>query len=302
MLRRWGYFFLTNILILVTISFVTSLFGFNRYITGSGLNMTALLGFCLVWGMAGSFISLLLSRFMAKRMMGVEVIDPNNPGQFSWLVSSIHSLSKQAKLPAMPEVGVYQSPELNAFATGPSKSKSLVAVSTGLLSSMSRDEIEGVLAHEVAHIQNGDMVTMTLLQGIINATVMFLARIIAYGISVALSSRNNSNDESPAIGHGFLNGIIVFVLEIFLSILGSMVVCYFSRTREFKADAGSAALAGKDKMIAALKALQARFEPIDTEHKSLATMKIAGSGRWELFSTHPSLESRIQALQGAAGR
>lgn len=230
-------------------------------------------------------------------MMGVEVIDPKNPGQFSWLVDSIHTLAKQAHLPAMPEVGVYQSPELNAFATGPSKSRSLVAVSTGILSSMNRDELEGVLAHEIAHIQNGDMVTMTLLQGVINAVVMFLARIIAYGISVAISSRSNSDDESPAIGHGFLNGIIVFVLEICLSILGSMVVCYFSRIREFKADAGSAALAGKEKMIAALKVLQARFEPLDMEHKSMATMKIAGGGMLKLLSTHPSLSSRIKALQ-----
>lgn len=285
MLRRLGFFFLTNLMVIVTISLVVNLLGIRPYITAQGLDVSSLIALCLVWGMVGSFISLLLSRWMAKKMMGVQVIDPKSPGQLAGLLEKVHQIAKAAQLPAMPEVGVYESPEINAFATGPTKSRSLVAFSTGILSSMNQAELEGVIAHEIAHIKNGDMVTMTLLQGIINALVMFLARIIGYAASQAV----------PEERRYLVQFAVVFVLDICLSILAHLVVNYFSRIREYRADAGSAALVGRDKMIAALEHLKRRFEPID-DSKALATMKIASGGS-SLWSSHPSLDSRIQALK-----
>ncbi len=192
----------------------------------------------------------------------------------------------------MPEVGVYDSPEVNAFATGPSKSRSLVAVSSGLMRGMRREEIEGVLGHEVAHIANGDMVTMTLLQGVVNAFVMFAARIVAH-----LMTRGSDGRQGSGGGMYFL---IVIVLQIVFGILGSIIVSWFSRQREFRADYGGATLAGKDDMLAALRRLQANRELVDPRHEALATMKISGTGRWMvLFSTHPPLETRIAALEQA---
>jgi heat shock protein HtpX len=188
----------------------------------------------------------------------------------------------------MPEVGVYESPEVNAFATGPSKSRSLVAVSSGLLRAMRRDEVEGVLAHEVAHIGNGDMVTMTLIQGVMNAFVMFLARIIAFAL--ARGSRDDRDGQSSFL--------VVFVLQTVLGILGSMVTAWFSRQREFRADHGGATLAGRDHMLAALRRLAANRELVDPRHQELATAKINGTQGWmALFSTHPPLETRIAALE-----
>jgi heat shock protein HtpX len=189
----------------------------------------------------------------------------------------------------MPEVGIYDSPEVNAFATGPSKSRSLVAVSSGLLRSMRPDEVEGVLAHEVAHIANGDMVTMTLLQGVMNAFVMFAARVIAYALTRSGDSRNNNG------GSYYL---IVIVLQIVLGILAALVVNWFSRYREFKADHGGATLAGRERMLGALRRLAANHEAVDTSHQALATMKINGGRSWAaLFSTHPPIEQRIAALE-----
>jgi heat shock protein HtpX len=188
----------------------------------------------------------------------------------------------------MPEVGIYDSPEVNAFATGPSKSRSLVAVSSGLMRSMRPEEIEGVLAHEVAHIRNGDMVTMTLLQGIINAFVMFFARLVAFGIRSTSDSRNSY----------MVSYLVMIVLEIGLGILGSLITAWFSRHREFRADAGGAALAGRPQMIAALRRLMNNREAIDTSHQALATLKINGTRGWMVFfSTHPPLEQRIAALE-----
>jgi heat shock protein HtpX len=208
--------------------------------------------------------------------------------ELNWLYNTVARLTQQANLP-MPEVGVYDSGEVNAFATGPSKSRSLVAVSSGLLRSMRREEVEGVLAHEVAHIANGDMVTMTLLQGIVNAFVMFLARIIAY----ALTSRGSRDDRGAAPSY-----MLVWVLELVLGVIGMIVVAWFSRQREFRADHGGATLAGKADMLAALRRLGANRGLIDPSHESLATMKI--SGKWTgLFSTHPPLEQRIAVLERA---
>jgi heat shock protein HtpX len=288
-MKRILLFVLTNLAIMVTVSIVLSVLGIGGYRTAAGLDYGALAVFCLVWGMVGSFISLLLSRWMAKRAMGVELVD-GRTGQeeADWLYRTVERLARQAQLP-MPEVGIYNSPEVNAFATGPSKSKSLVAVSSGLLRGMRREEVEGVLAHELSHIQNGDMVTMTLIQGVVNAFVLFASRVIANIV-------RNAVDDRIANMVGF---IVTIVLDIALGILGAMVVAWFSRAREFRADAGAAALAGRGNMIAALRRLQTTHQLVDPSNQALATMKIAGgSGRWMmLFSTHPPLEERIAALE-----
>ena len=289
MAKRIFLFVLTNILVIATISIVASVFGIGGYVTKSGLDIRALLAFCFLWGMGGSFISLLLSKQMAKWMMGVRIIDPARPGEFAWLVERVHALSKGARLPRLPEVGVYDSPEVNAFATGPSKGNSLVAVSTGLLHSMSPDEVEGVLGHEVAHIQNGDMVTMTLIQGVVNAFTMFLARLIAFAVS------QNVREES----RGMVMMGVTLALDLLIGLLGTLVVCWFSRQREFRADRGSAALLGGErKMVEALKALMPmRRYPLEAE-SGVASLKIYGKegGLLALFSTHPPLEQRIRAL------
>jgi heat shock protein HtpX len=288
-MKRILLFVLTNLAIMVTLSIVLSVLGIGGYRTAAGLDYGALAVFCLVWGFGGAFISLLMSRWMAKRAMGVELVD-GRTGQeeADWLYRTVERLARQAQLP-MPEVGIYNSPEVNAFATGPSKSKSLVAVSSGLLRGMRREEVEGVLAHEMSHIQNGDMVTMTLIQGVVNAFVLFASRVIANIV-------RNAVDERIANMVGF---IVTIVLDIALGILGATVVAWFSRAREFRADAGAAALAGRGNMIAALRRLQTTHQLVDPSNQALATMKIAGgSGRWMvLFSTHPPLEARIAALE-----
>ncbi len=286
--KRIGLFVLTNILILTTITIVMNLLGVGPYLTAQGIDYGALMIFCLLWGMGGAFISLALSRVMAKWMMRVRVIkaDTANAHEIE-LVQTVHRLAQAAGLPAMPEVGVYDSPEVNAFATGPTKKRALVAVSTGLLHRMDRDGVEGVLGHEVAHIANGDMVTMTLLQGVINAFVMFFARVIAFAISTQV------RDEAKAIVHL----VAVIVLQIAFSILGFMVVAAFSRWREYRADAAGARLAGRERMISALKALQGA--PVMNDDNAVSAFKISGkrSGFMALMSTHPPLEDRIRRLE-----
>ena len=206
--------------------------------------------------------------------------------------ATIANLTQQAGLP-MPEVGVYDSPEVNAFATGPSKDRALVAVSTGILQTMSDDELRGVLGHEITHISNGDMVTMTLLQGVINAFVMFFARLIAFALA---NAGNNDRRERGYYGGGSF--MVVWILQIVLGMLGSIVTAWFSRQREFRADHGGAMLAGRDRMIAALRRLQANREMVDTSQQALATLKIHDVPGWmSLFSTHPPLEARIAALE-----
>jgi len=297
MFRRIALFVLTNILVIATITIVLQILGVGNYLTNAGIDFGALLAFCLVWGMVGSFISLGLSRIMAKWSMRVRVIDPRNPGEFRDLVNMVHGMAQKAGLPAMPEVGVYDSAEINAFATGPSKRRSLVAVSTGLLQRMDRDQVEGVVGHEVAHIANGDMVTMTLIQGVINAFVMFFARIAAYAVTAAMRRGDGEQGASP-----MLNFMLVMVFQIVFGLLGSIVVAWFSRLREFRADRGGAIYAGKAKMIAALQGLQRAYgRPVEEEeeHASLNTLKISGkaSRLASLLSTHPALELRIARLQ-----
>jgi heat shock protein HtpX len=288
--KRIFLFIVTNIAIVLTLSIVAAFLGVGTGIGPEGLNLQALAVFCLFWGMGGAFISLQLSRWIAKRATGVQLVDGRTGDrQADWLYETVARLARQANLP-VPEIGIYDSPEVNAFATGPSKSRSLVAVSSGLLRSMRPDEVEGVLAHEIAHIANGDMVTMTLLQGVMNAFVMFAARVIAYALTRSGDSRNNNGGGSYYL--------IVIVLQIVLGILAALVVNWFSRYREFKADHGGATLAGRERMLGALRRLAANRELVDTQHQALATMKINGARGWAtLFSTHPPLEERIAALE-----
>lgn len=298
MAKRFFLFMLTNILVMVSISLILNFIGVRGYIEGRGINYESLMIFCLVWGMAGSIISLLLSKWTAKMMMGVQVIDPNTRDpELQNILQTVHTLAKQAGIGKMPEVGVFESPELNAFATGATKNSSLVAVSTGLLSRMSKDEVEGVLAHEISHIANGDMVTMALLQGIVNAFAMFLARVIGFAIAQAMRDRDSDRGTSPFVQH-----MIVMLLEIVFMIFGTMVVMAFSRYREFRADAGGARLAGRDSMIRALQKLQRTYEIVDPElnKPAMNAMKISGhGGMMRLFMSHPPLEARIARLETA---
>jgi heat shock protein HtpX len=294
-MKRIFLFSVVNILIIVTISTVLSLLGVRPYMTASGIDLPQLAIFCLVWGSGGALISLALSRVMAKMMMGVRVIDPNTADPvLRDLVMTVHKLAKGANLPAMPEVGIYDSPEVNAFATGPTKSRALVAVSSGLLQRMGKGEVEGVLGHEVAHIANGDMVTMTLIQGIVNAFVMFFARILAFALANAMRSSDDDRGPSPMIQF-----FATMVFEILFSFLGMLVVAYFSRIREFRADKGGAGLAGRDKMIGALEALRRGTQLIDESHPAMASLKISSrtGGLLALLSTHPPLEVRIDRLR-----
>jgi heat shock protein HtpX len=296
--KRILLFLAVNILVVVTLSMILSIFHVQPFLQGYGLNIQSLLIFCFIWGMGGAFISLALSKQMAKWMMGVRVIDPDTDDpDLRRLTATVHQLARDAHLPGMPEVGIFESPEPNAFATGPTKKRSLVAISTGLLRKMSQKELEGVLAHEISHISNGDMVTMTLIQGVVNAFVMFLARVLAYVFSGVGRSRDEGSSGSYV---GYM--IFVFFFEVVFMLLGSMVVCWFSRFREFRADRGGAGLAGKDKMVAALESLQ-RIQQLrdpQTEKSSFQAFKISTqrkSGFMMLFATHPPLAQRIERLR-----
>ncbi|MFA1819403.1 protease HtpX [Virgibacillus oceani] len=287
--KRIFYFLLTNILVLATITIIFTLIpGTWNYVQDGAINFGTLLIFSAVIGFTGSFISLGISRWMAKKMMGVRVIDPNTAtGHEREVVEKVHRLSRAAGMMHMPEVGIYNSREVNAFATGPTKKRSLVAVSTGLIEEMDDDAVEGVIAHEVAHVANGDMVTMTLLQGVVNTFVVFLARIAAFAVSRLVRS------ELAPIVH-FL-AIIFF--QLVLSILGSLVVFAYSRHREFHADRGGADLAGKDKMRHALESLKNYSNRVKQEEDtSIATLKINGRKKSNMFSTHPDIDERIRRL------
>jgi heat shock protein HtpX len=295
MLKRVALFLAVNILVVLTISILLNVLGVRPYLTERGIDYQALLVFCLVWGMGGAFISLGLSRIMAKWAMGVQVIDPNTPSaEGQALVQAVSRLSRAAGIP-MPEVGVYDSPDINAFATGPTKSRSLVAVSSGLLHRLDRAEAEGVLGHEVSHIANGDMVTMTLLQGVVNAFAMFLSRVIAW----ALVQGRRSDDER---GSYMMVFVVQMAIEMVLLLLGSLVVFAFSRYREFKADAGSARIGGRDNMIRALEALRRDVDMAKhASQPAVQTLRISTPGGFgRFFSSHPPLEERIERLRGMA--
>ena len=281
---------LTNVLVVVVLGIVASLLGVNRFLTSNGLNLGLLLGYALVIGFGGAFISLLISKPMAKWSSGVQIIaEPQNADE-AWIVETVRRFSEQAGI-GMPEVGIFEG-EPNAFATGAFKDSALVAVSTGLLAGMTREEVEAVIGHEVAHIANGDMVTMTLIQGVMNTFVVFLSRVVAYAVDSFL----RKNDEQNS-GPGMAYFITSFLLDIVLGFAASMVVAWFSRQREFRADAGAAQLMGrKQPMVNALARLGG-MTPGELP-KSVAAFGIAG-GIGQLFSTHPPIEERIAALQSA---
>ncbi|MBA4286958.1 MAG: protease HtpX [Xanthomonadaceae bacterium] len=290
-MKRIGLFLLTNLAIMLVLSVVASLLGGDRFLTQNGLNLTSLLIFSAVFGMGGSFISLAMSKWMAKRSTGAVVIEQPKSAAEAWLLATVERQARAAGI-GMPEVAVYDAPEINAFATGMSKNSALVAVSTGLLRALNQDETEAVLGHEIAHVANGDMVTLTLIQGVLNTFVIFLSKVIGYAVDSALK---RSDDRSgPGIGYY----VTSMVMQIVLGFAASIVVAWFSRRREFAADAGGAHLAGKRKMIAALAKLKAQHEPSSLP-QGMQAMGIAG-GVKSLFMTHPPLEERIARLQASS--
>jgi heat shock protein HtpX len=293
-MMRIFLFLATNAAILVLISIVFQLFGFEGILAQNGvdLNLQALLVMSAVIGFGGSFISLAMSKFLAKRSMGVKVIEHPANSTEQWLVSTVQRQAQQAGI-GMPEVGIFDAPEPNAFATGMSRNNALVAVSTGLLRNMSSDEVEAVLGHEVTHVSNGDMVTMGLIQGVINTFVIFLSRVIGHVVDRVVFKTER--------GYGPAYFIVSIVAQIFLSILASMIVMWFSRRREFRADAGGASLAGRGKMIGALQALQRQHDPHDLpgEFAAFGISGGIGDGIKRLFMSHPPLEERIAALQSS---
>jgi heat shock protein HtpX len=289
-MKRIFLFLATNVAIMLVLGVSASLLGVNRYLTANGLNLGALLGFAALMGFGGAFISLWMSKPIAKWSTGARVIQQPGNATEAWLMNTVAAQAQRAGI-AMPEVAVYDGAP-NAFATGATKNASLVAVSTGLLQSMTHEEIEGVLAHEVAHIANGDMVTLTLIQGVVNTFVVFLARVVAY----AVDSFIRKDEESSGPGIAFY--VTSIVCDLLFGLLASIIVAWFSRQREFRADRGSAQIMGTPRpMIAALRRLGG-MEAGDLP-KNMAASGIAGGGMLSLFSTHPSCEERIAALQRA---
>lgn len=293
-LKRIALFLLTNLAVVLVLSVTASLLGVNKFLTANGLNLGMLLMFSLLMGFGGSFISLLMSKPMAKWSTGAQIIETPQSELEHWLVSTV---ARQAQIAGigMPEVAIYEG-DPNAFATGASRNNALVAVSTGLLQTMSRDEVEAVLAHEVAHVANGDMVTLTLIQGVVNTFVIFLARVVGYAVDQMLR-KNDEENSGPGIGYM----ITVIVCEIVFGILASVIVMYFSRQREYRADAGAAYILGSPRPM--MNAL-ARLGGIETSSlpKEMAASGIAGGiSMSELFSSHPRIEDRIQALQNGQG-
>ncbi|MFN4003516.1 MAG: protease HtpX [Hylemonella sp.] len=287
-MKRIILFVLTNLAVVVVLGIVASLLGVNRFLTANGLNLGLLLGFAAVMGFGGAIISLLISKPVAKWSAGVQVIDqPRTPDE-AWLLNTVRKFADQAGI-GMPEVGIFEG-DPNAFATGAFKNSALVAVSTGLLQNMTREEVEAVIGHEVAHIANGDMVTMTLIQGVMNTFVVFISRVVGYVVDSFLR-RNDEESSGPGIGYF----VTTIVMDIILGFLAAIIVAWFSRQREFRADAGAVQLMGRRQpMINAL----ARLGGLHTAElpKSMATMGIAGS-IGQLFSTHPPIQERIAALQ-----
>jgi heat shock protein HtpX len=292
-MKRIALFLATNLAVLLVFSVVwmilSTFFGLSTF-AGGKVNYTGMLVFCAIFGFGGAFVSLFLSKWMAKRSTGMRVIDQPRNEIEQWLYSTVKRQAEKAGI-GMPEVGIYEAPEINAFATGASRNSSLVAVSTGLLRAMSRDEAEAVLAHEVSHVANGDMVTLTLIQGVVNTFVMFLARIIGNIIDRVVFK----NEDGPGIGYF----VTVMVLEIIFGILASTIVMAFSRWREFRADAGGADLAGREKMIAALERLAHSYgqSTLPSEVRAFGISGGVAGGFKKLFMSHPPLAERIQALR-----
>jgi heat shock protein HtpX len=290
-MKRILLFLATNLAVVLVLSIVLNVLGVGRPVGGAGINVGALLVFSLVVGFTGSIISLLMSKPMAKMSTGARVIDqPANPSEV-WLMNTVSNLAQRAGI-AMPEVAVYEG-EPNAFATGAFKNSALVAVSTGLLANMNREEVEAVLGHEIAHVANGDMVTLTLIQGVVNTFVVFLARVVGFFVDNVVFRRGN-DERGPGIGYA----ITVFVCEILFGIVASLIVAWFSRQREFRADAGSAQLLGSPLPMQHALARLAGMQP-GALPQSMAASGISGhgSGWGALFASHPPMEERIAALQ-----
>ena len=298
-MKRIALFLATNLAVLLVFSVVwgiaSSYFGLTTFTSQYGVNYTGMLVFCAIFGFGGAFVSLLLSKWMAKRSTGMTLITQPRGELEQWLYSTVKRQAEKAGI-GMPEVGIYDAPEINAFATGASRNNSLVAVSTGLLRAMTRDEAEAVLAHEVSHIANGDMVTLTLIQGVVNTFVMFFARIIGNIIDRVIFK----NEGGPGIGYF----VTVLVLEVIFGILASTIVMAFSRWREFRADAGGADLAGREKMIAALEKLAVSYgqNTLPSEVRAFGISGGVSTGLKRLFMSHPPLAERIQALRELQGR
>jgi len=290
-MKRILLFLATNLAVMVVLTVVARLLGIDRYLTAQGGNLGGLLAFAALFGFGGALISLALSKWMAKRAMGVRVITaPANPTE-EWLVRTVRSQAEQAGI-EMPEVGIFDSPQPNAFATGARRNSALVAVSTGLLRGMQKNEVEAVLGHEIAHVANGDMVTLTLIQGVVNTFVIFLSRIIGGIVDKAVFKSEN--------GRGPAYFISVIVSELLLGILASMIVMWFSRHREFRADQGGARAAGTGNMIAALERLKSfAGTPLPAQMAAFGIKGGEAGGLRRLFMSHPPLEERIAALQNA---
>ncbi|MEY3171231.1 MAG: Protease HtpX [Pseudomonadota bacterium] len=289
-MKRIFYFLVTNLAIVFVLSITMRLLGVEPFLNANGLNLNSLLIFAAVMGFGGAFISLAISKWSAKQMSGAVTIDnPKTPDEI-WLMNIVKNQSQAVGI-QMPEVAIFNSPVVNAFATGMSRNSSLVAVSSGLLEMMTKDEAEAVIGHEISHIANGDMVTLTLIQGVVNTFVLFFSRVIGYTVDKVIFKTREGT------GPAFF--ITMIISELLLGVLASIVVMWFSRQREYRADIGGGQLAGKQKMIAALKRLKAQYES-SALPKSIAALGISGEqgmGLKELFSTHPSLDDRIARLQ-----
>jgi heat shock protein HtpX len=291
-MKRILLFLATNVAIVLVLSVTMRLLGVEPYLNENGLNLTSLLIFAAVMGFGGSFISLAISKWMAKKSMGVRVIDTPSSSTELWLLDTVRKYSEIAHI-KMPEVGIFESPEVNAFATGMSKNSSLVAVSSGLLQQMTRGEAEAVLGHEIAHIANGDMVTLALIQGVVNTFVMFLSRVIGYMVDKLVFKTERGT------GPAFF--VTMIIAEMVLGILASIIVMWFSRQREFRADYGGAHLAGKQNMIAALERLNSlHTAPLPEKMAAFGISGGKSSGFKKLFMTHPPLEERIETLRQAS--
>ncbi|MDH3640157.1 MAG: protease HtpX, partial [Gammaproteobacteria bacterium] len=292
-MRRILYFVVTNIAVMAVLSIAIRVLGLEPYLNQGGLNYQSLLVFAAIIGMGGSFISLLMSKASAKRMMGARIIEQPADATERWLVETVQRQASEAGI-GMPEVAIYDAPHINAFATGAKRDSALVAVSTGLLGSMSQDEAEAVLGHEISHVANGDMVTLTLIQGILNTFVFFLSRVVGQIIDRAVFRSEH--------GHGPGFWITSIIAQLVLGVLASMVVMWFSRQREFRADSGGARLAGREKMISALERLKQAHEPPEMPDR-LAAFGISGgvgAGLKRLFMSHPPLDERIAALRSGS--
>lgn len=287
-MKRILYFLATNVAIMLVLSVTMRLLGVEPYLNANGLDLSNLLAFAAIMGFGGAFISLAMSKWTAKRMSGAVVIEEARTPTEIWLVKTVRQQADAVGI-KMPEVAIFNSPEVNAFATGMTRNSSLVAVSSGLLNAMTKDEAEAVLAHEVSHIANGDMVTLTLIQGVVNTFVMFLSRVIGYTVDKVVFKTERGT------GPAFF--VTMIIAELVLGVLASIIVMWFSRQREFRADAGAAKLSSTSKMIAALERLQAQHTP-SALPKQMAAFGISGGGGFaKLFSSHPSLDDRIAALR-----